>query len=119
MVGTVLGGTAVPVFAQDAPAPQPPASTPAPASQPATSAPLTPQAPVERTIRSIVVKGNQRLEPETIRAYANLSPGQTYTAASLDQALKDLYATQLFADVTITGAETGDAARCPRHWSRC
>ena len=36
------------------------------------------------------------------------SPGQTYTAATLDQALKDLYATQLFADVTITGAETGD-----------
>src|SRR4029078_1311779 len=37
-----------------------------------------------------------------------LSPGQTYTAASLHQALKDLYATQLFADVTITGGETGD-----------
>src|SRR4029450_4538768 len=46
--------------------------------------------------------------PETIRAYANLAPGQTYTAQSLDQALKDLYGTQLFADVTITGAETGD-----------
>src|SRR6185369_7473372 len=40
--------------------------------------------------------------------YANLAPGQTYTAATLDQALKDLYATQLFADVTIGGAETGD-----------
>ena len=55
-----------------------------------------------------MVKGNQRLEPETIRAYAGLAPGQTYTAATLDQALKDLYATQLFADVTIGGAETGD-----------
>ncbi len=55
----------------------------------------------ERVVRSIAVTGNQRLEPETIRAYANLLPGQTYTAASLDQALKDLYATQLFADVTI------------------
>ncbi len=54
------------------------------------------------------MRGNQRLEPETIRAYANLAPGQTYTAETLDQALKDLYATQLFADVTITGAETGD-----------
>ena len=59
-------------------------------------------------IRSIAVRGNQRLEPETIRAYANLSPGQTYTAQSLDQALKDLYATQLFADVTINGGDTGD-----------
>ena len=65
-------------------------------------------APSQGTIRSIAVRGNQRLEPETIRAYANLAPGQTYTAETLDQALKDLYATQLFADVTITGAETGD-----------
>jgi outer membrane protein insertion porin family len=65
-------------------------------------------APAERQIRSIIVKGSQRLEPETIRAYANLSPGQTYTAQTLDQALKDLYATQLFADVQITGGDTGD-----------
>ena len=41
-------------------------------------------------------------------SYANLAPGQTYTAETLDQALKDLYATELFADVQITGAETGD-----------
>jgi outer membrane protein insertion porin family len=99
LVGTMLGGTAAPAFAaQDAPAPQPAAQPPA--------APAA--APAERTIRSITVHGSQRLEPETIRAYANLNPGQTYTAATLDQALKDLYATQLFADVTITGAETGD-----------
>jgi len=98
LIGTVLGGTAVPVFAaQDAPAQQPPA---------AAALPATPVA--QATIKSIAVRGNQRLEPATIRAYANLSPGQTYTAASLDQALKDLYATQLFADVTITGGETGD-----------
>src|SRR6185503_9560502 len=77
----------------------------APAEQPA---PAAPAAPVQRTIRSITVHGNQRLEPETIRAYANLSPGESYTAETLDKALKDLYATQLFADVTITGGETGD-----------
>ena len=56
----------------------------------------------------MAVRGSQRLEPETIRSYANLTPGETYTAATLDQALKDLYATQLFADVTITGGETGE-----------
>jgi outer membrane protein insertion porin family len=94
LVGTVLGGSAAPLMAQSTDqAPPPPAATPAPA---------------ERVIRSIVVHGNQRLEPETIRAYANLTPGQTYTATTLDQALKDLYATQLFADVTIGGADTGD-----------
>ena len=43
-----------------------------------------------------------------MRAYANLAPGQTYTPATLDTALKDLYATELFTDVVITGAETGN-----------
>jgi len=105
LVGTVLGGSAAPLWAQ--------AAAPAQAASPVQVAPpppttITAPAPAERTIRSILVKGSQRLEPETIRAYANLSPGQTYTAQTLDQALKDLYATQLFADVQITGAETGD-----------
>ena len=114
MVGTMLGGTSAPLFAQVPPAPPPQRPATAATAQPATTAPQvapTPEAtpaPAVRTIRSITVKGNQRLEPETIRAYANLAPGQTYTAATLDQALKDLYATQLFADVTIGGAEIGD-----------
>jgi outer membrane protein insertion porin family len=110
LVGTVLGGSAAPLLAQTAPAaPAPPPASGTPAATapaPATNVVQAP-APAERTIRSIAVRGNQRLEPETIRAYANLSPGQTYTAESLDQALKDLYATQLFADVTIQGADTG------------
>ena len=106
LVGTVLGGSAAPLLAQTAPAaPAPQPAPPAPESAaPAAAAPVQP----ERVIRSIAVRGNQRLEPETIRAYANLRPGETYTAQSLDQALKDLYATQLFADVTITGGESGD-----------
>jgi outer membrane protein insertion porin family len=104
LVGTVLGGSAAPLLAQAAPSP----ATPTPAAATPQAAPIAPPAPVVRTIRSIAVRGNQRLEPETIRAYANLSPGQTYTAETLDQALKDLYATQLFADVTINGGETGD-----------
>jgi outer membrane protein insertion porin family len=108
LVGTVLGSSAGPVLAQPTPAQGTSAApaTAAPQAQP--PAPAATPAPVERTVRSIAVRGNQRLEPETIRAYANLSPGQTYTAQTLDQALKDLYATQLFADVTITGAESGD-----------
>ena len=102
LIGTVLGGSAAPLLAQTAPAEQPPAAPQA--AQPA----LAPVQAAQGTIRSITVRGNQRLEPETIRAYANLAPGQTFTAEKLDQALKDLYATQLFADVTITGGETGD-----------
>src|SRR5207342_2826945 len=52
--------------------------------------------------------GSERLEPETVRSYANLFPGEEYTAETLDQALKDLYATELFADVVIAGADTGN-----------
>ena len=136
LVGTIIGGWSAPLLAQDVPAegtetqatqPQPVPAEPAPsqpapeqqgtpaqgaAAQPAptTTAPQTttlaaPQA--AGTIRSISVRGSQRLEPATIISYSNLVPGQTYTAATLDQALKDLYATELFADVVITGAETG------------
>jgi len=99
LIGTVLGGSGAPLLAQTATEGQP---QPGPAAAPA--APVAAAA----SVRSIAVRGNQRLEPGTIRAYANLTPGQTYTAQTLDQALKDLYATQLFADVTITGADTGD-----------
>ena len=103
----MLGSSATPLLAaQAAPATQqPPAQQPA---APAAPAALTPSAPVSLTIHTVTVKGNQRLEPETVRAYANLYPGQTYTRESLDAAIKALYATGLFADATITGTETGD-----------
>lgn len=111
LVGTVLSSSTAPLLAQPVPAASSaPTTTPSQsgAAVPAPTPPAATPAPVERTIRSISVKGNQRLEPETIRAYANLSPGETYTAETLDQALKDLYATQLFADVQIAGGDTGD-----------
>ena len=120
LAGTILGGWSVPALAQEqqsdplaaqpapAPAPAPaqtPPVTPAPAPTPVTVAPAP---ATQGTIRSIAVRGNQRLEPETIRSYANLSPGQSYSAETLDTALKDLYGTELFSDVVITGAETGN-----------
>ena len=117
LVGTILGGWSVPSFAQaqqaDPLAAQPtpaPAQTPAPApsAAPVAAQPVAPPPAAQGTIRSIAVKGSQRLEPETIRSYANLAPGQNYTAETLDTALKDLYATELFSDVVITGAETGN-----------
>lgn len=109
LVGTVLGGWTAPAWAQEtqpAPAEQPPAAAPE-TPQPAPAAPVA-SAPVEGVIRSIRVAGSERLEPETVRSYANLNPGQAYNAETLDQALKDLYATELFADVVITGADTGN-----------
>jgi outer membrane protein insertion porin family len=81
--GTILGGVPVAAMAQEAQAP-------APAAVPASD-----------TIRSITVVGSQRLEPETILSYIQLREGQPYTQAAADQALKDLYATELLADVSI------------------
>jgi outer membrane protein insertion porin family len=115
LVGTMLTAWSAPALAQTAPAVDPlaPAAAAAPpAAAPTAAAPTAapPAAAAVRsgTIRSIAVRGTERLEPETVRAYASLAPGQSYTAEALDTALKDLYATELFTDVVITGAETGN-----------
>lgn len=65
-------------------------------AQAAQSAPATGE-----TIQSISVAGAQRLEADTILTYIKLRPGQAYTQAAADQALKDLFATELFSDVQI------------------
>jgi outer membrane protein insertion porin family len=91
LVGTILGGLTVPAYAQEAiPLPPEPAAPVAPAPQP--------QATV---IRSIAVTGNQRLEPETVVSYVKLRVGEAYDRERLDEALRDLYSTDLFADVAI------------------
>jgi outer membrane protein insertion porin family len=115
LVGTILGGYAVPAVAAQQPAPAPavarPATTaaPAPAAAPAAPAPAVAPAPAPvRVIHSLSVTGNQRLEADTVLSYMKLRIGQTYDVEQLDQALKDLLATELFADVQILGADTGN-----------
>jgi outer membrane protein insertion porin family len=88
LVGTILGGISFPAQAQEA--------APLPAA-PSAVAP-EPQATV---VRSIAVTGNQRLEPETIVSYVKLRVGEPYDRERLDEALRDLYATDLFADAQI------------------
>ena len=105
LVGTVLGGWSVPALAQEA---TPPEGQPAATQPPAPPAPAPAPAVTAGVIRSIRVVGSERLESETVIAYSNLVPGQQYNAETLDQALKDLYATELLADVVITGADTGN-----------
>src|SRR3546814_3986876 len=93
LTGTMLASPAAPALAQQV-APPPTVSTvPTP----------TPEAfPVASTIKSITVTGNQRLESQTILSYLRLRVGQSYDRATLDQALKDLAATELFKDYQIT-----------------
>jgi outer membrane protein insertion porin family len=70
----------------------------APVAQPQNAEPT--QARADK-IRSITVNGSQRLEPDTIRSYIKLRINDNYNQADADQALKDLFATELFADVSI------------------
>jgi outer membrane protein insertion porin family len=98
MAGTILAGLPAGASAQDsAPPAQQGTPTPGPAAAPAPA-----PAPVEnQVIKTIAVAGAQRLEPQTILSYVQLRPGQVYTAAAADQALKDLAATDLFSDYRI------------------
>ncbi|NWK95743.1 outer membrane protein assembly factor BamA [Sphingobium lactosutens] len=83
----IAGLPAVPAMAQTAPAP-------------ATAAPVSAPAP-QGTISAVTVTGTQRLEPDTVLSYTKLRVGQPYSQEILDQALRDLYETELFADVQI------------------
>ncbi|OCC25096.1 outer membrane protein assembly factor BamA [Croceicoccus estronivorus] len=85
--GTILGGLPSIALAQEAQEP--------------TAAETEAVPPAVETIKSITVVGSQRLEPETILSYIQLRQGDVYTQAAADQALKDLYATELLADVSI------------------
>lgn len=53
------------------------------------------------TIRDIRVDGAQRIEPATVRSYLSVAPGDPFDPDRVDQSLKALYATGLFADVTL------------------
>jgi outer membrane protein insertion porin family len=92
--GSILAGLPAMAGAQEA--------SPAPAAQP-TAAPASAPAPAARsnTIRTITVVGAERLEPTTILSYIRLRVGQEYTSAAADEALKDLGATELFANFSI------------------
>jgi outer membrane protein insertion porin family len=53
------------------------------------------------TIRSIVVEGNKRIEARTVQSYLLLEPGDSFDPNRIDLSLKTLFATNLFADVSI------------------
>ena len=52
-------------------------------------------------VRSVLIRGTERLEAETVRSYLNLNIGDRYDRDRTDQALKALFASELFADATI------------------
>jgi outer membrane protein insertion porin family len=104
LLGVAPGVSAVPgaqgaAFAQSAQ--QPVIRSQAAPAQAAPPAVAPAEAPPVRQIRSLNIVGNERLEADTVRSYVDLRPGEPYDRVSTDRALKDLFATELFADVQI------------------
>jgi outer membrane protein insertion porin family len=52
-------------------------------------------------VNAVRVEGNQRVESETVKAYMAIGPGESFDAQAIDRSLKALFATGIFADVTI------------------
>ncbi|MBV8492126.1 MAG: outer membrane protein assembly factor BamA, partial [Alphaproteobacteria bacterium] len=53
------------------------------------------------TIANIRIEGIQRIEPETVRSYLLVQPGDPWDPERIDRSLKALFATGLFADVKL------------------
>ncbi|OYW47449.1 MAG: outer membrane protein assembly factor BamA [Novosphingobium sp. 12-63-9] len=105
LASTALAGLPVSAMAQSKPKPGKavpiPMDAPAPAAVAPVAAPITDAAAPMEVVRSITVEGSQRLESDTILSYIRLRTGDRYSQAAADQVLKDLYATELFADVQV------------------
>ena len=53
------------------------------------------------TVENIVVEGAQRIDPETVRSYLLIKQGDPFDPERVDRSLKSLFATGLFADVSM------------------
>ena len=55
-------------------------------------------------VSSIDVRGNQRVDAQTIRDYLTIKPGQSFSATDIDESVKRLFGTGLFSDVSVNQA---------------
>lgn len=54
------------------------------------------------TISRVDVRGNKRIEAETVISYLSIEPGRSFSSVDIDDSLKSLFDTGLFSDVRIT-----------------
>lgn len=52
-------------------------------------------------IEAIRIDGTQRIDPQTVRSYMTVDPGDRFEPLELDESLKQIFGTGLFADVTL------------------
>ncbi|WP_202305705.1 outer membrane protein assembly factor BamA [Mesorhizobium sp. L-8-10] len=65
---------------------------------------ITVSAAEAAVVSRIEVRGNQRVDAETIRSYVGIAPGQQFSNVDIDEAVKRLFGTGLFSDVRINQA---------------
>ncbi len=59
------------------------------------------QSAVPRNIETIKVEGTQRIDPETVRTYMTIQPGDRFDLAAVNESLKRLFATGFFSAIEI------------------
>jgi len=52
-------------------------------------------------VRQILIDGAQRIDPDTVKSYILIREGENFDVGRLDKSLKSLFATGLFADVSV------------------
>ncbi|MEO0498046.1 MAG: outer membrane protein assembly factor BamA, partial [Pseudomonadota bacterium] len=62
---------------------------------------VAPDAAQAAVVSSIEVRGSQRLDSQSVRNYITIEPGRSFSTIDIDDSLKALFATGLFADVQI------------------
>ncbi len=62
----------------------------------------TPSVAQSTTVSEIIISGTQRIDPATVETYADVKVGDSVDPSALNDALRRLYATNLFDDVTIS-----------------
>jgi outer membrane protein insertion porin family len=101
----VPGPPAPPVARRSRPPPRPAAAAPgAPAAALGGRAPPVPAVPSMGggVVAAIRILGTQRIEPDTVRSYLQIQPGEPWDPEKLDASLKALFTTGLFADVNLS-----------------
>ncbi|MDX1736865.1 MAG: outer membrane protein assembly factor BamA [Alphaproteobacteria bacterium] len=99
LVGGIVSG-ASDTFAQSVPL-VPPSN--------AGSAPTTAPDPVSGVVlENIIINGLQRIEEETVLSYLSVKLGRFYNAPLINKSVKQLYATGLFSDVSVSAAKNGE-----------
>ncbi|MDJ0683407.1 MAG: outer membrane protein assembly factor BamA [Alphaproteobacteria bacterium] len=100
----VIAGLLAALITAEAQAQSGPIVVPEPADGAGPAQPTRPRvvAPGTPLVEEIIVEGARRIDPETVRTYLAIGEGDPFDPQAVNDSLKNIFATGLFADVTIS-----------------